>query len=199
MEMRTVPFPLPPQRHSRAAPFSPKWNYTRRANDRFYDLRDEKNSRKNSFLPPPSFRFGFGKFKQLDGKQHAYNNIRRRIFDNRGRGSFERRPGPGHLISASFEKWLQTSADRLSQRVCKKPGVKNKGRAINAMETSTPPLCRGFGRITPLIFLPTFFLPSFPCNATLGAVFQEVELYIFVRENIRFFFFFLTDLTVDEI
>lgn len=197
MEMRTVPHPLPSlptETLSSCSFFAEMELYTASERSILRFKRREKFAKK--FLSP--LRFGFGKFKQLDGKQHAYNNIRRRIFDNRGGGGFER-PGPGHLISASFEKWLQTSADRLSQRVCKKPGVKNKGRAINAMETSTPPLCRGFGRITPLIFLPTFFLPSFPCNATLGAVFQEVELYIFVRENIRFFFFFLTDLTIDEI
>lgn len=47
------------------------------------------------------------------------------------------------------------------------------------METSTPPLCRAFGRITPLIFLPPFFLRFL--DATVAAVFQRTELYFRAR------------------
>lgn len=53
------------------------------------------------------------------------------------------------------------------------------------METSTPPLCRAFGRITPLIFLPPFFLRFL--DATVAAVFQRTELYFRAR-IIRTFF-----------
>ena len=65
-----LPSPVPPpsERDSPVAPFSPKWNYTRRTR-RFYDLRDEENSSLSSIRP---ILARFRKFEQQTRTGNTY-------------------------------------------------------------------------------------------------------------------------------
>lgn len=126
----------------------------------FYDSTDE---RKIHFPPKIPSLPAVSIIRTMVGKQ-TKRTTRRRIFDTeeREREGF-RWPGPGHLISASFEKWPETSACRGYPKGCarKRRGVKKQGRAINAMETKRVDSrhfverSKGSRRLT---FLPLIFL-----------------------------------------
>lgn len=131
------------------------------ANDRFLRFnRREKNSfSSQNFFPPRGFDNSNddGETNEAYDSSSDFRYGRRR---EREREGF-RWPGPGHLISASFEKWPETSACRGYPCARKRRGVKKQGRAINAMETKRVDSrhfverSKGSRRLT---FLPLIFL-----------------------------------------